>query len=514
MPQDVQLHWADTIAQKVIEERGTTHVVSTGITPSGEIHIGNMREVVTADAIYRALKELTPHVTFNYISDTFDPLRRVYPFLDPKIYEEEVGRPLSDVPCPCGAHPSYADHFLTPFIESLIALGIELDVLRADRLYKEGAYVETITIALSEKGKIAEILREETGREVPPDWSPFNVICQACRRVTRTKVVGFSIPSHTVDYECECGDRGTVSMIGGGKLTWRVDWPARWKIFGVTVEPFGKDHASKGGSYDTGKRIAREVFHIEPPFPIPYEWLSLKGRGDMSSSKGNVVSIETMLDVVPPEVLRYLILRTGLQRRIEFDPGIPLLNLIDEYDDVESKSRDSRSLELSAISGINPVGVPYRHMVTLVQVAQGDFSRVLQILERTGSLSPEIVENVEGLKKRADHAIQWLEKFAPEEVKFNVQEELPGSVNTLTPLQGNALKQLGEKLQGGMSGEQIHQLIYQLKDEIGISPGEFFKAIYITLLDKTSGPRAGWFISTLDLQFVKKRFLEAANKDE
>ena len=27
---------------------------------------------------------------------------------------------------------------------------------------------------------------------------------------------------------------------GAGKLTWRVEWAARWKIFGVTCEPFGK----------------------------------------------------------------------------------------------------------------------------------------------------------------------------------------------------------------------------------------------------------------------------------
>ncbi len=160
-------------------------------------------------------------------------------------------------------------------------------------------------------------------------------------------------------------------MAGGGKLTWRVDWPARWKIFGVTVEPFGKDHASKGGSYDTGVRIAREVYGIEPPYPVPYEWLSLAGKGDMSSSKGNVLSIHAMLEVVPPEVLRYLILRVPPQRSIKMDPGLPLLQLIDEYDDVEAKNRDSRALELSAISGIKPVGVPFRHMVTVVQAAQG-----------------------------------------------------------------------------------------------------------------------------------------------
>jgi lysyl-tRNA synthetase, class I len=499
-------HWADLLAEDIIQQWGQSHVVNTGITPSGEIHIGNMREVVTADAIHHVLREQGAACQFLYIADTYDPLRHVYPFLDPRQYQDKVGRPLSEIPCPCLRHPSYSEHFLAPFLWSLEQLGITPTVHRADQLYKAGAYTETIIGALQQRDEIRRILKEETGRDTPDAWSPFNPICEACGRLTQTRVIGFSAQAHTVDYECSCGQRGTVSMAGGGKLTWRVDWPARWKIFGVTVEPFGKDHASKGGSYDTGVRIAREVYSIEPPFPIPYEWLSLAGRGDMSSSKGNVLSIHAMLEVVPPEVLRYLILRTSPQRSIRIDPGLPLLQLIDEYDDVEAKSRDSRAVELSAISGIRPVGVPYRHMVTVVQVAQGNFDKCLQILQRSGYA----VDNVEGLRQRATYAQRWLETFAPEDLRFSIQEQLPAAAHELTPEQGHALKRLSERLQAGMSGEQIHQLIYAIKDELGGKPDLLFKAIYMALLGKAQGPRAGWFLSTLETTFVKQRFAEAA----
>jgi lysyl-tRNA synthetase class 1 len=319
-------------------------------------------------------------------------------------------------------------------------------------------------------------------------------------------VVGFSAKAHTVDYACGCGAQGTVSMAGGGKLTWRVDWPARWQIFGVTVEPFGKDHASKGGSYDTGVRIAREVYGIEPPYPVPYEWLSLAGKGDMSSSKGNVLPIHAMLEVVPPEVLRYLILRVPPQRSIKMDPGLPLLQLIDEYDDVEARNRDSRALELSAISGIPPIGVPFRHMVTVVQAAQGDLEQWMQILRRNGYH----LDNVEGLRQRAAYAQRWLETFAPEELRFQIQDQVPVVARDLTAEQREALRLLGDRLQPGMTGEQIHQLIYSLKDELGIKPDLLFKAIYAVLLGKPQGPRAGWFLSTLDTTFVKQRFAEAA----
>jgi lysyl-tRNA synthetase class 1 len=499
-------HWADLLADDIRNQRGHRHVVNTGITPSGEIHIGNMREVVTADALHRVLSERGEESRLLYIADTYDPLRHVYPFLDRQRYQDQVGKPLSEIPCPCGQHPSYSEHFLAPFLASLEQLGIRPTVHRADQLYKAGAYGETIGIALQQRDLIRQIIKEETGRDTPDDWSPFNPLCQVCGRITQAKVVGFSAEAQTVDYVCTCGQRGTVSMAGGGKLTWRVDWPARWKIFGVTVEPFGKDHASKGGSYDTGVRIAREVYGIEPPYPVPYEWLSLAGKGDMSSSKGNVLSIHAMLEVVPPEVLRYLILRVPPQRSIRIDPGLPLLQLIDEYDDVEAKSRDSRALELSAISGIKPIGVPYRHMVTVVQAAQGNADKWMEILRRNGYP----LDNPQGLRQRATYAQRWLETFAPEELRFHVQEQLPAAAKELTGEQKHSLQLLGERLRPGMTGEQIHQLIYTLKDELGVKPDLLFKAIYSALLGKSQGPRAGWFLSTLDASFVKQRFAEAA----
>jgi lysyl-tRNA synthetase class 1 len=502
MPEMIQRHWADTIAEQIVQQRGTTQVVSTGITPSGEIHVGNMREVVTADAIYRALKDIGVQCRFNYVSDTYDPLRRVYPFLDAKLYTKEVGKPLSEIPCPCGAHSSYAEHFLLPFVDALRELGIAAEVIRADQLYKAGAFAEVILLALEKRDHIAQILREETGREVESTWSPFDPICQSCGRLTETEVTGFSAAAGTVSYRCTCGATGSVPLAGGGKLTWRVDWPARWKILDVTVEPFGKDHASKGGSYDTGKRIAREVFGIEPPFPITYEWISLQGRGDMSKSKGNVMSINAVLEVVPPEVLRYFVLRAPLQKSIGFDPGLPLLRLIDEYDDVESSERNSRALELSQIRGIEPVGIPYRHMVTLTQIAQGDVDRLLTTVKRSGYP----VAHPTAVQKRAEYAKRWLEKFAPEEMKFAVQEEIPAAVQDLSPAQKTFLRRLGEQLQPGMDGDQIHQLIYTLKDEFNLKPAQAFQAIYLALLGKGNGPRAGWFLSTLDCVFVQRRF--------
>ncbi len=212
-------HWADLLADDIINQRGRCHVVNTGITPSGEIHVGNMREVVTADAIHRVLAERGDESHLLYIADTYDPLRHVYPFLDPQRYRDEVGKPLSEIPCPCGQHSSYAEHFLAPFLRSLEQLGILPTVHRADQLYKAGVYSETIVIALQQCDQIRKILKEETGRDTPDDWSPFNPRCPTCGRITQAKVLGFSAEARTVDYACGCGAAG--HGVHGGR--WQTD---------------------------------------------------------------------------------------------------------------------------------------------------------------------------------------------------------------------------------------------------------------------------------------------------
>jgi len=130
-----------------------------------------------------------------------------------------VGKPLSEIPCPCGSHKSYSEHFLLPFIDALHTLGIKPEVFRADVLYKEGKYIEAIKKALTNRDAIAKILSEVAGRELEPEWSPYNPICNDCGRLNTTKVTSFDINKETIDYVCKCGSQGTVSMTGGENST-------------------------------------------------------------------------------------------------------------------------------------------------------------------------------------------------------------------------------------------------------------------------------------------------------
>jgi len=496
--------WADTVAADAAK-KNEKNIVCTGITPSGHIHIGNMREVLTGDAVYRSLKELKNDVEFVYIADSFDSLRKVYPFLDTNKYEEHVGKPLSDIPCPCGEHENYAEHFLDPFLKSMKTLGVNIRVVRADKMYYEGKYADSIMTALENKDKIASILTKHSGKPISDDWSPVNPKCSACGRITMAKVTGYNVAKKTVDYNCECGHNGTADATKGeAKLTWRVDWPARWAILGVTVEPFGKDHASRGGSYDTGRQIAKDIFGYNAPLPVVYEWIALKGKGDMSSSKGNVITISDMLEVVPPDVLRYYIYRAKPKKSITFDPGIPMLTLVDELDDDENKNRNQRAVELSTLSPDDKVGIPFKHLVNIIQIASGDNEKSLEILIRNGYE----IKNSTAVKKRLDYAKKWLDAYASDDMKFFPLEEMPEVGKNLSDVQKNSLKFIAKKLNDDLSGEDIHALFYDAKDKFEIDTKELFKAIYTVLIGKERGPRAGWFIKILGSEFVSKRFNE------
>ena len=509
MNENVSQHWADQVASELLAVR-PRHLLSTGITPSGEYHVGHLREVLTAEGVRCALREQGADCRLNYVADTMDPLRRVYDFLDPTRYQPHVGKPLCDIPCPCDEHASYAEHFLQPFLEAMQTLGIELEVHQAHELYRGGHLDVQIMTALEGTETIKDILHEITGKAMAADWSPYNPVCQGCGRLAGTRVTGFDAVARTVSYACDCGHATTAPVSQAGKLTWRVDWPARWQALGVTAEPFGKDHASRGGSYDTGQRIMREVFNGQPPHPIPYEWIGLKGQGDMSSSKGNLVSIVNLTQAIPPDVVRYLIFRVRPMRRIGFDPGLPLLNLMDEYDNLSGNNRDARAADLARITEADGVGVPFRHLVTLVQITDGDVSKIQDILKRHDLP----VSEAGTLQRRVDFATHWVERFSPPDSRLSLQPTLPERAADLSLSQRQALKRLDQRLQSDMGGDAIHTLVYTLAEELGLAAKEVFEAVYVAFLDRTRGPRAGWFLRSLEPDFVHARLQEAAKQGE
>ncbi len=514
------MHWAEVIAEKLIK-RGTKQVLATGITPSGPIHIGNMREVLTTDAVYRSLIKKKVDVEFIYIADDFDHLRKVYPYL-PKSYEQYVGQPISEIPCPCGNHESYADHYLFAFLDALKEIGIHPRVYRAHQMYQKGDYENAIKTALDNTDKIRKIIETVSKRSLPKHWLPFNIKCENCHRTTTTTPVLYEYP--TIEYKCSCDYEGTADIRKGGvgKLPWRVDWPARWKILQVTFEPFGKDLGTTGGARETGEHIVEEIYDYPAPYYAMYEFILLKGKGAMHSSKGTALSAGEMLHMTPPEVLRFLIMNNQPNKHLVFDPGFGLLNLVDEYDQFErmyfgkeEQIKGTKDLdtvyELSQpyeIPSKIPTQIPYRHLVTIVQIST-DWNQIKEILHRTDQI-PQILSDLDEkrLKQRVDHVRYWLDHFAPAVLQFSVKSTLP-TVHLSEEQQSFLSSFLTKAETIQWNPEEIHNTIYAIAEQQKISAKTAFQTIYLVLLGQKKGPRVGYFLSNLDEDFVINRFKQA-----
>ena len=120
-------HWADEAADRVIQEKGDKerYVCASGITPSGTVHIGNFREIITTDFIVKALERKGKKVRFIYSWDDFDRFRKV-PENVPKTFEKYIGMALCDVPDPFNCHKNYALHFEDELEKSIKDLGFKI----------------------------------------------------------------------------------------------------------------------------------------------------------------------------------------------------------------------------------------------------------------------------------------------------------------------------------------------------------------------------------------------------
>ena len=260
------MHWADHTAQ-TLSKRGVSQVIASGITPSGEFHVGHLREILTAEMIHRACLDAGMESRYIFIVDSMDPLRRVYDFLSNE-YEQYIGHPLAYIPAPGPEGKpktdggSYAEHFLAPFLAALKEIGVKPEVVMNHETYESGAFADKAHSAIEQREEIRRVIEDVSGREVPEDWYPYNPV-GSDGSLDGVTVTDYERPYvHWIDRH---GVEGKSDIrTAEGKMPWRVDWAAKWGVHGITCEPAGKDHGAAGGSYDTGIPIC-EMLGSEPP---------------------------------------------------------------------------------------------------------------------------------------------------------------------------------------------------------------------------------------------------------
>ncbi len=513
------MHWADYTAQRLMQ-RGAEQVSASGITPSGEFHIGHLREILSAEMIHRACLDAGMISKYIFIVDSMDPLRRVYDFLSPE-YENFIGCPLAFIPAPEGdgspgdGSVTYADYFLSPFLDALEQIGVMPEVVMNHETYEKGLFAEYIDSAITKRDEISGIIQQISGRELPADWFPYNPM-GSDGSMDGVVVTGYERPY--VLWRDSSGNEGKSDIRKAqGKMPWRIDWAARWAIHGITCEPAGKDHGAAGGSYDTGIPIC-SLLGGNPPDKIVYEWIQLKGMGPMSSSSGLTIGPMEALSLVPPEILRYVIARSKINRHIEFDTGSALFQTADEYERlVASPAQDEGemskrqlvaaetqrgAIRLSQVDpGSDPIdsvgGVSFRHLSMLAQIKSSD-GDVWSSLNRSGHIQGDPSDS---LRMRLTRMRSWIEgPHFPEDAKLEIRSEIADEARAEIGGDGIAfLGRLSELLsECDWTDAGIGESISEACDSTGVSRKEGFASIYWAIIGRRHGPKASSLLFEMD----------------
>lgn len=510
------MHWLAQIVDEVEARFPEGEIlVESGGSPSGTYHLGHMRELVTCDAILLELRRRGRQAKHIYFVDDLDIFRKV-PINVPPEWEQYLGMPICDVPSPDGeAGKSYADYFLQGLIDSCKALNVEVEFVRSHPKYRSGWFVPAIELCLQHIPQIKQALETISNRKLEDNWTPIQVIENG--RLKKRPFISIDTDAKTIQYLNGDGVEQTARYDNGEvKLDWRLDWPARWWQLHVHVEPFGREHASAGGSYDTGVQLMKDVYKADPPVPVAYDSMHMAGdTKKMSASKGTAISAMESVQIMPAEVVRYSILRVPLNRPIYFDPQEGVVKLIDEFAALNAKAdRNEAEENLLYVStrGNKPVvsRVPFSHLVASYQASLKDADKTLDVIKRTEH-SKTAEEDADIIREELKFIDQWLNLRAPDDVKFSLADKV--DPDDFSETEQHFLKALGERVAQApqdADGMYFHERIYELKDQLGLQPKDMFAALYKALIGKSSGPRAGWFLSILPRDWLVRRLrLEA-----
>ncbi|MDY7030256.1 MAG: lysine--tRNA ligase, partial [Spirochaetota bacterium] len=362
-------HWADSTAEKIIRQKGEkdVYVCASGITPSGTVHIGNFREIISVELVVRALRDQGKKVRFIYSWDDYDVFRKVPKNMpQPELLQEYLRKPITLVPDTRSNYSSYAEANEKELEHLLPQVGVEPEYIYQAARYRSGYYAEGIRTALEKREIIRSILNEHRTHPLPDDWWPVSVF-STFNDKDNTTILGWD-GEWGLSYRCEdTGQEETIDLreTSAAKLPWRIDWPMRWQKEGVDFEPAGKDHHSEGGSFDTGRKIVKDVYGGEAPVTFQYDFIRIKGRGGkISSSSGEVIGLPEVLEVYQPEVVRYLFVGTRPNSEFAISFDLDVLKIYEDYDKCEriyfgeqevgekKRLKESRIYELSQIHDV------------------------------------------------------------------------------------------------------------------------------------------------------------------
>ena len=527
-------HWIDELADKLYEKlvkRGPkeVYVFNGGLSVSGLQHVGRLRgEIIITETLRKILAKkglrIRQYLTL-YTQDSWKGKEaQVMAFGDRDKGRKFTGWPLINVPDPYGCHANWVEHYWSdfgPFIKEFT--DGEIEVITTTEMYK-GKLREFVKLTIERRELVRTIVNKYRGRKPYGEgWIPFEPVCEKCGRIDTTEAVKL-VDDH-VEYVCtNCGHRGITSL-KNGKLMWRIEWVGVWWALGVDFEPFGKDHAMPGGSRDSCVDLAVNVYGIEPPEGLPYEWVEVRlpngGVADMGSSDFIGFTPRDWLEVAHPHVYRFLVLKTHPSKKMTVS-----LHEVPQYYDqyyraervyygVEKPASEeervllARSYELSYPRGEPPSEmpeqVPYTHLAILAQVVPSDkwASEAIQRLKTSGHISENpskygITRILETLPK----ALNWVKKYGPPNllITLNTPEAARRAAATIPREIVALFKEVYENLSklSSWTEEEIKKTL--MNTTLKLSRDEvqrFYYYFYMVVNGSASGPRAAPFLALL-----------------
>ncbi|MFD9488525.1 lysine--tRNA ligase [Streptomyces sp. NPDC059991] len=562
--------WVSRFADEVIADSerrapGKPVVVASGLSPSGPIHLGNLREVMTPHLVADEVRRRGYEVRHLISWDDYDRYRKVpngIPGIDDS-WAEHIGRPLTSVPAPAGsAYPNWAEHFKAAMTEALAELGVEYDGISQTEQYTSGAYREQVLHAMRHRGDIDAILEQYRTKKAPAKkgqkpvdeaeleaaegsgaaaeddgtgsagYFPYKPYCGGCNK-DLTTVSAYDDESTELTYTCSaCGFSETVRLneFNRGKLVWKVDWPMRWAYEGVIFEPSGVDHSSPGSSFQVGGQIV-SIFGGEQPIGPMYAFVGISGMAKMSSSKGGVPTPADALKIMEPQLLRWLYARRKPNQsfKIAFDQEIQ--RLYDEWDKLEAKVADGTVLPADAAAYARaartaagelprtPRPMAYRTLASVVDITAGHDEQTIRILSDLDPANP--LSSLDEVRPRLDRAEAWINTQVPADQRTVVREEPDTELlGSLDDQARESLRLLVDGLDDHWSLDGLTHLVYgvpkvqagfspdatpkELPPEIKTAQRTFFALLYHLLVGRDTGPRLPTLLLAVGADRVRK----------
>lgn len=575
--QSTETDWVSRFADEVIaeaERRAAGKVASgasapvivcaSGLSPSGPIHLGNLREVMTPHLVADEIRRRGHEVRHLISWDDYDRYRKVPAGVEgvDESWAEHIGKPLTSVPAPAGsAYPNWAEHFKAAMIEALAELGVEYDGISQTEQYTSGVYRDQVLHAMKHRADIDAILAQYRTKKAPAKKSqkpvdeaeleaaegsgaaseddgsggsagyfPYKPYCGRCEK-DLTTVTSYDDETTELVYTCtECGFGETVrlSEFNRGKLVWKVDWPMRWAYEGVIFEPSGVDHSSPGSSFVVGGQIVREIFDGAQPIGPMYAFVGISGMAKMSSSRGGVPTPGDALQIMEAPLLRWLYARRKPNQsfKIAFDQEIQ--RLYDEWDKLEGKVADGTALPADAAAHSRavrtaagelprtPRPLPYRTLASVADITAGHDEQTLRILSELDPANP--VTSLDETRPRLDKAEHWINTQVPADQRTIVREEPDAELlASLDDQARESLRLLLDGLDEHWSLDGLTTLVYGVpKVQAGLAPDAkptpelkvaqraFFALLYHLLVGRDTGPRLPTLLLAVGADRVRK----------